>query len=293
LSVPYEKKRENFVWNFPEDEEFKGNETRVSFAIRFKRCGFTEYAEFLTQQKELDLWHYLYSVSYKERTANNNKSVTTFFNRFLEGSNITDELKEKIIKDFANYPKFASKYCAYSEKALKKLLPLIRLGDKIMDDHWATEQGYTKWQQSLEWRKGEILKKLKTTNFSAEDVDFSAIVSNDTSNGNLPFPKGLFNAFKSFEKTEDFTKLNLTQASYLVYGRHSELAQAIHWNSPNEIREKLHQELKQHSLNNPVAEKVILEMMQVVADIWDYYGEGKEKFFTKIHLEVGRELKTK
>lgn len=297
LSVPYEKKRENLVWNFPEDEEFKGNETRVSFAIRFKRCGFTEYAEFLTQQKELDLWHYLYSVNYKERTANNNKSVTTFFNRFLEGSNVTDEVKEKIIKDFANYPKLASKYCAYSEKALKKLLPLIRLGDKITDDHWAKEQGYTKWQQSLEWRKSEILKKLKTIDFSAEHVDFSTIVSNDTSNGNLPFPKGLFNAFKSFEKSEDFIKLNLTQASYLVYGRYSELAQAIHWNSPNEIREKLHQELKQHSLNNPVAEKVILEMMQIVAKIWETYGEKEErtdnykKLFDKIHLEIGRELK--
>lgn len=294
LKPKFNEKKENFknfVWNFPEDEEFKGNETRVSFAIRFKRCGFTDYATFLTQQKELDLWHYLYSVNYKERTADSNKSLTTFFNRFLIGSNVTDEVKEKIIKDFANYPKFASKYCAYSEKALKKLLPLIRLGDKNVADHWATEQGYTKWQQSLEGRKSEILERLKIIDFSAETVDFSKAVSNDTSNGNLPFPKGLFNAFKSFDKEDDFTKLNLTQASYLVYGRHSELAQAIQWKSPQEIREKLHQELKQHSLNNPVAEKVLLEMMQVVADIWDYYGEGQEKFFSKIHLEVGRELK--
>jgi CRISPR-associated endonuclease Csn1 len=294
LKPKFKEKKEdykNFVWNFPEDEEFKGNETRASFAFRFKHCGFTEYANFLTQQKELDLWHYLYSVNYKERTANNNKSVTTFFNRYLEDSNVAYEAKEKIIKDFANYPKFASKYCAYSEKALKKLLPLIRLADKNSADHWTNEQSYTKWQQTLEGRKAEILKRLKTIDFSVENIDFSNAVSNDTSNGNLPFPKGLFNAFKLVEKAEDFTKLNLTQASYLVYGRHSELAQAIHWNSPQEIRDKLHQELKQHSLNNPIAEKVILEMMQVVADIWDYYGEGKEKFFSKIHLEIGRELK--
>lgn len=291
LSVPYDKKKENFVWNFPEDEEIKGNETRVSFAFRFKRCGFPEYADFLTQKKELDLWHYLYSVNYKERTANNNKSITTFFNRFLEGSNVADEVKDKIIKDFANYPQFASKYCAYSEKALKKLLPLIRLGDGKVADYWAIEQGYIKWQQSLETRKCEILTRLKAIDFSAETIDYTKVISNDTSNGNLPFPKGLFNAFKSFAKAEDFTKLNLTQASYLVYGRHSELAQAIQWNSPQEIRDKLHQELKQHSLNNPVAEKVLLEMMQIVADIWDYYGDGKEKFYSKIHLEVGRELK--
>lgn len=101
----------------------------------------------------------------------------------------------------------------------------------------------------------------------------------------------MFNVFRGLEQPEDFKQLNLTQASYLIYGRHSELAQAKYWTSPDDIRKQLHQELKQHSLNNPVAEKVLLEMMQVVADIWDYYGEGKEKFFSKIHLEVGRELK--
>lgn len=294
LKPKFKEKQEdykNFVWNFPEDEEFKGNETRVSFAIRFKRRGFSGYADFLTQQKEMDLWHYLYSVNYKERTANNNKSITTFFNRFLKDSNVADEVKDKIIKDFTNYPQFPSKYCAYSEKAMKKMLPLIRLGDKNAADHWAMEQGYKKWQQSLEERKREILKRLKTIDFSADVVDFTKAVSNLKSNGQFPFPKGLFNTFKTFEKTEEFTKLNLTQASYLVYGRHSELAHAIHWNSPQEIREKLHQELKQHSLNNPVAEKVILEMMQIVANIWDYYGKGEKDFFSRIHLEVGRELK--
>ncbi|MGC3979563.1 MAG: hypothetical protein QM751_15865 [Paludibacteraceae bacterium] len=75
FKIDYKAKDSNYAWNFPEDEEIKGNETRVSFATRFKRCGFTEYADFLTPQKEVALWHYLYSVSYKERTENNNKSV--------------------------------------------------------------------------------------------------------------------------------------------------------------------------------------------------------------------------
>ena len=338
LKSKFKEKKEdfkNFVWNFPEDEELKGNETRLSFAIRFKRCGFADYAEFLTQQKEWELWHYLYSVSYKERIANNNKSATTFFDRFLEGSNISNEIKEKIIKDFVNYPKFASKYGAYSEKALKKLLPFIRIGKnnfKGKFDIFGFEQDLKKiefnktnistyleitkenlaslseserrelegkrqnlynalWKDSINKRVDEIIQKLKMIDFSTEKVDFIKVKRNNTSNGNLPFPEGLFNTFKSFEKPEDFTNLDLTQASYLVYGRHSELAQAKYWVSPEQIRKELHQELKQHSLNNPVAEKVILEMMQIVADIWDYYGQGDEKFFSKIHLEVGRELK--
>jgi len=325
----------NFVWNFPEEEVFRGNETRVSFAIRFKRCGFTDYAAFLTQSREIALWHYLYSVSYKDRTENNNKSIKSFFNKFLEGSNVSEEIQDKLVKDFANFPKFPSKYCAYSEKALKRLLPFIRMNEnkfngkfdvsafeddieKInsnkaniptylgitkeslaslsVDERHLLEQKRQKlyealWEDSINKRIDEIIRRLKTIDFSDEIIDYSKVISNDKSKGSLPFPKGLFNTFKSFEKREDFTNLNLTQASYLVYGRHSELAQAKYWVSPEQIRKELHQELKQHSLNNPIAEKVILEMMQVVADIWDYYGQGKEKFFSAIHLEVGRELK--
>src|SRR5690606_2009751 len=207
--------------------------------------------------------------------------------------------KEKIIKDFVNYPKFTSRYCAYSEKSLKKLLPLIRLNEPKEIDQWSTEQWYVKWKENLAVREEEILLKLKEIDFNVENIDYDKVIITNVNlqNGELPFPKGLFNTFKSFEKLEDFKNLNLTQASYLVYGRHSELAQAKYWTSPDDIRKQLHQELKQHSLNNPVAEKVLLEMMQVVADIWDYYGEKEggsdspKKLFDRIHLEVGRELK--
>ncbi|WP_417859172.1 type II CRISPR RNA-guided endonuclease Cas9 [Xanthomarina gelatinilytica] len=299
FKIDYKPKDSNYAWNFPEDEEIKGNETRVSFATRFKRCGFTKYADFLSQEKERELWHYLYSVSFKERTANDNKSAVTFFNNYFDGLGIDDEVKEKIIKDFVNYPKFTSRYCAYSEKSLKKLLPLIRLNEPKEIDQWSTEQWYVKWKENLAVREEEILLKLKEIDFNVENIDYDkVIITNvDLQNGELPFPKGLFNTFKSFEKLEDFKNLNLTQASYLVYGRHSELAQAKYWTSPDDIRKQLHQELKQHSLNNPVAEKVLLEMMQVVADIWDYYGEKEggsdspKKLFDRIHLEVGRELK--
>ncbi len=293
FQIDYKSKNSNYAWNFPEDEEIKGNETRVGFAIRFKRCGFAEYADFLTQEKERELWHYLYSVNYKERITNNNKSAVTFFNNYFKGFDIDNTIKEKIIKDFVNYPKFASNYGAYSERALKKLLPLIRLGEVKQIDPWATEQWYVKWQESLVSRQKEILQKLQEIDFNVKNVDYSKVVNTsvDLQKGEIPFPKGLFNTFQSFKQLEDFKNLNLTQASYLVYGRHSELAQAKYWTSPEDIRNQLHQELKQHSLNNPIAEKVLLEMMQVVADIWDYYGNGEEGFFSKIHLEVGRELK--
>jgi len=326
---------ESYAWNFPEDEELKGNETRVSFATRFKRCGFTEYADFLTQEKEIELWHYLYSVNYKERKENDSKSIQTFFNRFLNGSGISDEIKVKTIDDFTNYPKFASRYCAYSEKALKKLLPFLRMGENrftgkfdlsvykadlesisydkfrissfIADSNKVGKEAEEKrqslyealWKHSINERIDDILNRLSKIDFEADEIDYTVGITNEENSkgGRLPYPKGLFNAFREFKEAVNFTSLDLTKTSYLVYGRHSELAQAIQWKSPDEIRKQLHQELKQHSLNNPVAEKVILEMMQIVAKLWEYYGEKDEgtenykRLFDEIHVEVGRELK--
>ncbi len=293
FKIDYKPKDSNFTWNFPEDEEIKGNETRVSFVTRFKRCGFSNYIDFLTQEKELELWHYLYSVSYKERITNENKSINTFFKNYFKDFDINLEIKEKIVNDFVNYPKFDSKYCVYSEKALKKFIPLINMGENNQKYAWKNEKWYQDWQKSLDARKSEIIERLKSIDFEKDDIDYSKAVhiNVDLQKREIPFPKGLFNTFREFEKVEEFEKLNLTQASYLIYGRHSELAQAKYWTSPDDIRKQLHQELKQHSLNNPVAEKVILEMMQVVADIWEFLGEKQKNYFSEIHLEVGRELK--
>src|SRR5699024_6461450 len=223
----------------------------------------------------------------------NDKSLKKFFQSFLKDADIGEETKDKVVVDFANYPKFPAKYCSYSEKALKKILPLIRLADKEQNDFWENQKWYKKWKSGLKERKREILKRLSEIDFAQEKVDYSKAVLTDVNKGKgeIPFPKGLFRTFKNIEKADEFKNLNLTQASYLIYGRHSELAHIKYWTSPKDIREQLHQELKQHSLNNPIAEKVILEMMQVVADIWDYYGEGEDGFFSQINIEVARSLK--
>ncbi len=288
----------NFKWNFPEEEELKGNETKTSFVTRFKRCGFKNYNDFLTVEKEIALWHYLYSVSYKERTANDNKSLKTFFKNYFKDFKIDETTIDKLVKDFVNYPKFASKYCAYSYKALNKLLPFIRMGiNRFQGQFPKKEAENNKWKALINERINAILVKLKTIDFDAEKVDYSQVIEKANEENNyLPYPKGLFNAFKNFKNIDDFTALNLTQASYLVYGRHSELSLAKYWTSPEQIRAELHNELKHNSLNNPIAEKVLLEMMQVVAEIWEYYGEKNndntyKKLFDRIHIEVGRELK--
>ena len=291
FKIDYKLKNSNYVWNFPEDEELKGNQTRVSFVTRFKRCGFADYKDFLTKEKEVKLWHYLYSVNYKERVDNNHKSIKTFFTGYFKDWDINEEVKNKVIKDFTNYPKFSSQYCAFSEKSLKKFIPYLRIGNETQMDYWANEDWYVKWKEQQEDRKQEILNKLEKLDFSAEDVNYDDVIEAIPQNNKLPFPKGLFNVFKGFSDIAGFQKLNVSQAAYLIYGRHSELAQVKYWNSPEDIRNELHKELKQHSMNNPIAEKVLLEMMQVVADIWEYHGKSEKDYFSEIHVEVGRELK--
>ena len=65
------KGERKILWNYPVEEEFKGNETRKSFENKFRQCGFENFNEFfdkfMTQEKEIELWHYLYSVSSAER----------------------------------------------------------------------------------------------------------------------------------------------------------------------------------------------------------------------------------
>lgn len=293
------KGERKILWNYPVEDEFKGNETRKSFEIRFKRCGFKGFDEFMTQQKEIELWHYLYSVSSAERKKvsqvkdlSNPKfgktGIWNFFTKYFKDENVEPEVLEKLCRDFDNYPKFASKYASYSTKALNKILPVMRIGENFLIAKTPKE----KWQEKYVERVDAILKNNNEIDWSAEFVDLTNVILNDVNvkNGEIPFPKGLFNTFKSFETVADFQFLNLTQASYFIYGRHSELAQAKYWNSPAKIREEITKELKHHSLNNPTAEKVLKETLKVIADIWEVYGNSEEKFFNEIHLEVAREL---
>ncbi len=293
------KEERKILWNYPEEEEFKGNETRKSFEIRFKRCGFNDFDSFMTQEKEIELWHYLYSVNGNDRKKvsetkkiNSSKfrktSIQNFFTNYLKDIKIEQHVFENLCKDFENYPKFSSRYASYSARSLRKLLSVMRVGDNFLTQGKIDEP----WQEKYLSRASTILAKNAQIDWLSKDINYSNVVLNEVNPklGELPFPKGLFNTFKDFQSIENFKFLNLTQASYFIYGRHSELAQAKYWNSPQKIREEINKELKHSSLNNPVAEKVLKETMKVVADIWEFFGQSAENFFSEIHLEVAREL---
>lgn len=238
------KEIDNFRWNYVEDKSYPCNETKSKITSRLSKIeGVSE--DFINEKnKEEALWHILYSIEDKIEIK---KALNTFA--------VKNGLNEEFAEVFSKFPKFDKEYGSYSEKAIKKLLPLMRTGK-----YWSKENIHT---QTL-----ERINKIKNW----ED---------DESIRDRVRDKSIL-----LEKIEDYKFLPVWLASYIVYDRHSEDGESKKWKTSAEI-----ELLKQHSLRNPIVEQVINESIQVVRDIWNKYGEGKENYFDEIHIELGREMK--
>jgi CRISPR-associated endonuclease Csn1 len=239
-----------FRWNYVEDKEYPLNETRALFISKLSKDKSFDYESFLTRENEIKLWHLLYSISDKKE-----------FERALESSRFKLEIPIELRREFKKVKPFANDYGAFSEKAIKKLLPLMRKGK-----YWIYEE--------IDENVKNRIQKLITGEFDEKVKD-----------------KVREKAIHlSLADESSFKGLPLWLASYIVYDRHSESGDAIKWQGPNEISVFL-KEFKQHSLRNPIVEQVITETLRVVKDIWEYYGNGIENYFDEIHIELGREMK--
>ncbi len=234
--------RANYRWNFGEDKKHPGNETRSKILRRLEKAGIE--ADFLNREREEALWHILYSISDKDELR---KALKTF-----AGKQGLDETS--FIEEFQNTPPFPKDYGAYSAKAIKKLLPLMRTG-KYWNENDIDGQTRARIDKIV---SGEYDENIRTR------VREKAISLTDISS---------------------FKGLPLWLACYVVYDRHSEAKDISNWTKPSDIDEYL-REFKQHSLRNPIVEQVILETLRTVRDIWKQIGHIDE-----IHVELGREMK--
>ncbi|HRH99588.1 MAG TPA: HNH endonuclease domain-containing protein [Saprospiraceae bacterium] len=237
-----------YRWSYIEnDKSYPCNETRSAMLSRLEKAGIDQV--FLSKEKEIELWHLLYSVNDKEELSSGLK-------RYSE----KNRLSQDFVKEFIKFPPFKSDYCAFSEKALKKLLPLMRRGS-----YWSESSIHAETKVRIEKIiDGEYDEKIK------DRVRTKA---------------------KQLDTIEKFYGLPVWLASYVVYDRHSEDSDLIHWRIPQDIDDYLKNGFKQHFLRNPIVEQVIAETLRVVRDVWNFYGNGKEKFFDEIHVELGREMK--
>jgi CRISPR-associated endonuclease Csn1 len=245
-----------FRWNYVQhtdeankkEKEYPLNETRALMITRFSKHKDFDWQSFLTRENEIWLWHILYSITDKKE-----------LEKALAKEDFKMALPADVRQEFINTPPFKKDYGALSEKAIKKLLPLMRMGKYW--DYDAIDKG-TKDRIS-KIINGEVDETIR------ERVRDKAI---------------------KLTKEEDFGGLPLWLASYIVYDRHSESGDILHWKNPNDIEIFL-KEFKQHSLRNPIVEQVITETLRIVRDIWNHYGNGQENFFDEIHIELGREMK--
>ena len=162
---------------------------------------------------------------------------------------------DAFVESFLKVKPFKREYGAYSEKAIKKLLAVMRMGSLWREtDICDTTKG-----NIIKILQGEIDEKLKEK--------ISASVS-------------------SYNQLSDFQGLPVWLACYVVYGRHSEAAEIQHWETPESLLAYING-FKQHSLRNPIVEQCILETLRTVHDIWKEAGHIDE-----IHVELGRNMKS-
>lgn len=239
---------EKYRWNYVADKNYPCNETKTFICNRLAKVKNIP-KDFLTQPIQQQLWHLIYSVTDKIE-------YEKALNSFAKKHQIN---QEDFVESFRRLPPFKSEYGSFSEKAIKKLLPLLRLG-KYWD--WNAVDKHS------QERIGKILSGEYDTNIK-DRVREKAL---------------------HLQQENHFQGLQLWLAQYIVYGRHSEAAALDKWNSVDDLEQYIH-DFKQYSLRNPIVEQVMTETLRVVKDIWSKYGNGAKDFFDEIHIELGREMK--
>lgn len=191
------------------------------------------------EQVEYRLWHLLYSISERE-------ALASALRKF--------ELGEEFVQAFLHVKPFDSGYGSYSEKAVKKLLTVMRCGK-----YWSVDEV-----------SPYACRRLERIQAGQESPE---LVERITKQAPLP------------QSIEECRGLSQSQASYLVYGRHSEPRELMRWGTTDEMLRYI-RGIRHNSLRNPIVEKVVLETLRVVHDLWK-----REGHIDEIHLELGRELK--
>ena len=256
LNAEIEKHR----WNYVEDKKYPCNTTLALIIGKLEKVG--DKTAKLSDEAIYHLWHIIYSVNDKNEFE---AALETYAKKHAlyyipkAQRNAANPDKKCFVYNFKNIPPFKSEYGSYSEKAIKKLLPLMRVGK------------YWSWDAISNCTK-EKIDKLLTGEF-------------DESIQNRVRDKSI-----NLTEKDHFQNLPEWLAKYIVYNRHSESADTAQWRTINELETYL-QTFKQHSLRNPIVEQVVLETLRVVKDIWQHYGFGAEGYFDEIHLELGREMK--
>lgn len=226
----------HYRWNYVPDKSYPTGETHATLLGGLRKAGIPE--NFMTSQKEEQLWHILYSV---DDQLQYESALRTFARK--QGWN--DDTCTAFVQAFKRLTIYKEKdYGAYSTKAINRLLPLMRRG------HY--------------WDPAAI------DDLTLKRIDH--IITGEEDDTLTPFVREKFNGLEHINQCQG---LATWQACYLVYNRHSEAIDAQKWNKPEDIDTYL-KHFRHNSLNNPVVEQVVTETLRVVRDIWHRVGHIDE-----------------
>ena len=269
-------KKDSYEWNYDKERKFPFAETRYEFVKRLKQVSDIKNANTSFLDKEVtlgeglvvrrmdQLWHLLYSVT-------DQNDLESALRKFARKHDLD---VKSFVENFKEFPPFKSDYGSYSEKAIKKLLPLMKMGK-----YWSENDISSKIRE----RADSIMKRVNSLSENCSDEDIIRLSDDDIS-------KQLIKSFIPLKGGNMVKGLNTYQASYLVYNRHSEVSEIEIWRTPKCI-DKYLENFKQHSLRNPIVEQVVTETLRVVRDIWNNVGNSQPNFFQEIHVELAREIK--
>ena len=229
------KQTKGLSWNYVEDKKYPtAPVTSLLTDVVNEAGGNVSYDELV------HIWHILYSVSDKNE-------LNQALKHYAEKHQLSDIFVDKLCK----VKPFAADYGAYSEKAIRRLLSIMRSGK-----YWSADAIDNKTKDRIDHiLTGEV----------------NPLISNQVRD-----------KLQSMSQLEDFQGLPLWLAEYVVYDVRKNDTK---WEKPEDIDTYL-QEFRLHSLNNPIVEQVVKESLRTVRDIWKQEGQIDE-----IHLELGRNLK--
>lgn len=229
------KQKKGLSWNYVAEKKYPAAPTTATLTNILTEASGKVSAEELEH-----LWHMLYSITDKQEL---HQALT----RYARAHKLLPVFIEKLDKQ----KPFPADYGAYSEKATRKLLQLMRCGKA-----WKAE--------AIDKNTLNRIEKL-----IAGEVDEH--ISDQVRK-----------KLADLQSLEDFQGLPLWMAEYVVYDTRKNDTK---WEKPEDIDAYL-QAFRLHSLNNPIVEQVVMESLRTVRDIWKQEGHIDE-----IHIELGRDLK--
>lgn len=247
---------------FRNRDTLKGNEIKSRYRSIFKKAEYDGEDILANEELLFKLWNADYSITSSDESKSK-KGIRTSLGKILPDR----QNKDKVIDLFLKIPELKKEYGAYSALAIKKLLPLMRVGKFWNENniHENTKKRIEKlitgeYDESINDNLRERIKKWKNQNHSLKEIS-------------------------------DFQGLPVWLACYVVYGIHSE-NEFIKCENSEDFNREIILKLKNNSLRNPVVEQVIRETLLVVRDLWkELELEKNGEKIDEIHIELARELK--